>query len=328
MQFGQLRRREFITLIGGAAAVWPISARAQELGRVYRVGVVNPVPRDTSSWRAFFDELQRNGFVEGQNLLTIPGGFGVPASQINKVAAEMVKAAPDAIIAGPDPELRALQALTRTIPIVGMTEDMVAAGLVASLRHPGGNTTGISLLSEELDGKRGDVLFEAVTGLHRMAALADFNTTPERHLAALRESALARGFELSAFGVKKPEEIPAAINDAKASGVQGLNFLATPIFFVNRRIVVEQVAAVGLPAIYQWPEMAEEGGLMAYGSSISEISRHRARMLVKILRGADPANTPVEQPTRFQLVINLKTAKALDLTIPPTLLATADEVIE
>jgi putative ABC transport system substrate-binding protein len=206
---------------------------------------------------------------------------------------------------------------------------MVAAGLVTSLARPGGNTTGISLLSPELDGKRQDILMEAVPGSRRMAALADSNVTPPRHLEALQKAARARGVELIVFGVSKPEQIAPAINDAKASGAEALNFLATPLFGgSHRRAVIERVAALRLPAIYQWPEMAEEGGLAAYGPRQTQIFRQRAQMVVKILRGAKPSDIPVEQPTHFELVINLQTAKAIGYEVPAGLVLRADKVIE
>ena len=328
-----MRRREFIGLLGGVWAVLPsLTALAQQVGRTYRLGFLNLSPRERPAVAAFFDELRLNGFIEGQNLTVIPGGFDVPNDQFAERAAALVRAAPDAIIAGPELPLRALQELTRTVPLIGMTEDMVAAGLAASLARPGGNITGISLLSPELDGKRQDILSEAMPGARRMAALADSNVAPPRHLQALQNAARRHGVELSVFGVAGPEEIVAAINAAKASGAEAINFLATPLFSVpgsrSNRIVIERVAELHLPAIYQWPETAGQGGLVGYGPRFTQVWRQRARLVVKVLRGVNPADLPVEQPTNFELVINLKTAKALAIEIPPTLLARADEVIE
>jgi putative ABC transport system substrate-binding protein len=327
-----MKRRDFITLLGGTAAVsavsWPLAAHTQEPGRAYRLGFLIPVARNTPPVAAFFDELRHNGFIEGHNLTVIPGGFSVRTEQIAEVAAVMVKAAPDAIIAGPDLQLRALQAATRTIPIIGMTEDMVAAGLVTTLARPGGNITGISLLSPELDGKRLDILIEAVPGARRMAALADSTVTPPRHLQALQDAARRRGVGLSVYGVAKPEEIGPAINDAKTAGAEALNFLATPLFSANSRITFELVAAVRLPAIYQWPEMAEEGGLAGYGARFSQVFRQRALLAVKVLRGLKPADIPVEQPTKFELVINLQAAKAIGYDVPAGLVLRADKVVE
>jgi putative ABC transport system substrate-binding protein len=327
-----MKRREFITLLGGAAVAWPLAARAQEPGRTYRIGFLIPSPRERPAVAAFFDELRLNGFIEGQNLTVIPGGFEVSNEQLAERAATLVKAAPDAIIAGPELPLRALQELTRTVPLIGMTEDMVAAGLAASLARPGGNITGISLLSPELDGKRLDILIESVPGARRIAVLADSNVTPPRHLQALQDAARPRGVELSVFGVARPEDIVPAINGAKASGAEAINFLATPLFSVpgsrSNEVVIGRVAELRLPAIYQWPETAEQGGLMGYGPRFTQVYRQRARLLVKVLRGARPADLPVEQPTNFELVINLKVAKTIGHDLPVGLVLRADQVIE
>ncbi len=322
-------RRIFVSLLGAAAA-WPLAARAQD--RTYRLGFLLPTTRQSSPVEAFFDELRINGFVEGKNLAVVPGGFEATDDNLAERAAALVRAAPDAIIAGPAPPLRALQAVTRTVPLIGMSEDMVGEGLVASLARPGGNITGISLLSPELDGKRQDILIEAVPGARRIAAIADSRQTPPYHLEALQHAARSRGVELSVFGVNGPEEIASAIDAAKTSGAEGLNFLATPLFSLpgtrNNAIVMERIAALRLPAIFQWPETAEAGALVGYGPRFPEMYRQRARMVVRILRGANPADMPVEQPARFQLVINLKAAKALGHEVPAGLVLRADEVIE
>jgi putative ABC transport system substrate-binding protein len=213
-----------------------------------------------------------------------------------------------------------------------MSEDMVGEGLAASLARPGGNVTGISLLSPELDGKRQDILIEAVPGARRIAAMADSRQTPPYHLQALQHAARSRGVELAVFGVNGPEEVASAIDAAKASGTEALNFLATPLFSLpgtrNNTVVMERIAALRLPAIFQWPETAEAGALAGYGPRFTEMYRQRARMVAKILRGAKPADVPVEQPTNFELVINLKTAQAIGHEIPAGLVLRADKVIE
>ena len=230
------------------------------------------------------------------------------------------------------PPLRAVQAVTRTVPIIGMSEDLVGEGLTASLARPGGNITGISLLSPELDGKRQDMLIEAAPGARRIAAMADARQTPPYHLQALQHAARSRGVELSVFGVNGPEEIVSAIDAAKESGAQALNFLATPLFSLpgtrNNAIVMERIAAVRLPAIFQWPETAEAGAPVGYGPRFPEMYRQRAGMVARILRGAKPADMPVEQPARFELVINLKAARAIGHEVPAGLVLRADEVIE
>jgi putative ABC transport system substrate-binding protein len=228
--------------------------------------------------------------------------------------------------------LRALQAATRTVPLIGMSEDLVAEGLVASLARPGGNVTGISLLSPELDGKRQDILIEAVPGVRRIAAMVDSKVTPLYHLQMLQHAARSRGVEVSMFGVKGPEDIVSAIDAAKTANAEALNFLATPLFSVpgsrNNQVVLERVAAMRIPTIFQWPETAEAGALLAYGPRFTEVYRQRARILAKILRGAKPADIPVEQPIRFELAINLKAARALGAEVPASLVLRADKVIE
>jgi putative tryptophan/tyrosine transport system substrate-binding protein len=327
-----MERRQFITLLGGAAIAWPVGSHAQEPGRTYRLGALMPVPRQSPAVHAMFDELSRNGFTEGQNLLVIPGGFEVANEDLTQLAAALLKAAPDVILAGPAPPLRALQAATPTVPVVGMSEDMVAEGLVNSLARPGGNITGISLLSPELDGKRQEILIEAVPQARRIAAMADSQATPSHHLQALQHAARSRGVDLSVFEVGGPEEIVSAIDAAKTSGAEALNFLASPLFSVpgtrNNNVVMERVASVRLPAIFQWPDTAEAGALVGYGPRFTDVYRQRARMVLKILRGTKPADIPVEQPARFELVINLRAAKLIGHEIPAGLVLRADEVIE
>jgi ABC-type uncharacterized transport system substrate-binding protein len=322
-----MKRRDFITLLGGAAA-WPVAARAQQPNRTYRLGFFLPVARDTPAMIAFFDELRAHGFVEGKNLAIIPKGFEAGNEQIDELVPALVKAAPDAIIAGGDVIPRALQSATRTIPIVVITEDMVAAGFATSLARPGGNITGISLMSPELDGKRQDILIEAVPGARRIAALADSNVATLRHLQALEKAAQAHGKELVIIRAAKAEELVPAINDASTQGAGGLNVLSSPMLFLNRHVIIERSAELRLPAVYQWPETAEEGGLVGYGPRFVEVFRQRARMVAKILSGARPADLPIEQPSKFELVINLKPANAIGHEVPAGLVLRADEVIE
>jgi putative tryptophan/tyrosine transport system substrate-binding protein len=327
-----MRRREFITLLGGAAAAWPLATQAQDPGRTYRLGFLNPSPRHAAPMLALFDELRLNGFIEGGNLEVLPSGFEVGNDHLEELAEALAKVAPDAIIAGPALPLRALQAVTRTIPIIGMTEDMVSEGLAASLARPGGNITGISLLSPELDGKRQEILIEAVRGVRRIAAMADSNATPPHHLQGLGDAARSRGVEMSSFGIAEPEEITTAIDAAKSSGAEALNFLASPLFSVpgthSNRLVMDRLGAVRLPAIFQWPETAEAGAVIGYGPRFTDTYRQRARMLVKVLRGTKPGDIPVEQPVRFELVINLKATKAIGHEVPAELVLRADQVIQ
>lgn len=325
-----MRRREFVTLMG-AAASWPLAARAQDADRTYRIGFINPNPsRDAPVVGALFDELRINGFIEGQNLTVIPGGFGTPNDHLAGVATSLVAASPDVIFAGPELPLHTLQKITQAIPLIGMTDDMVAAGLVVSLARPGGNITGISLLAPELDGKRQELLIEALPGVHKIAVLADANVTPPAHLEQLQQAAQSRGVEALVRGVAKRDDVISVINDVKASGAQAINFCSTPMFSAGPKYsdFVATVTNLRLASIYQWVENAESGALMAYGPRSFEMYRQMARIAIKVLRGAKPADIPVEQPTKFELAINLKTAKAIGVDVPSSLLVRADEVIE
>jgi putative ABC transport system substrate-binding protein len=322
-----MRRREFIALMG-ASLTWPFAALAQEAGRTYRVGGVSSSPRDGPHFAAMFDELRRLGFIVGENLTVEWRSYGPRIELIPKFTAELVKGRLDVIVVNGDAVIRAAQQSTTTIPILGITEDMVGQGLVDSLARPGRNTTGVSILATELDGKRQEILIEAVPGLRRVAVLADEATGP-RELGALQNTARARGVELSIHKIANAEEITSAIDTAKASGAAALNVLSSPYLYGNRQIIMQHVAALRLPAIYQFPEEAEEGGFVAYGPRLVQVFRELvAQQLVKLLRGVKPADIPVEQPTKFELVINLKTAKAMGVTVPEALLVRADKVIE
>jgi len=329
----RMNRREFITLVGGAAAApsipWLPAARAQEPGRTYRLGAVAASPRDAPHHLAFFEELRRAGFIEGQNLTIDGAGYGLRAERFEEHAAELVKSKVDVILAGGDAALRAAQRAAAVIPILALTDDMLGQGFVRSLAKPGGNTTGVSILASELDGKRQDLIMEAAPGLRRIAALADRSTSTPPRLQALQDAARARGVELLVHWVARPEEIAPAIDAAKASDAGALNVLASSLLFNNRTIILDRVAALRLPAVYQWPEMAEEGGLLGYGPRIVQLYRDvLARQLVALLRGAKPADLPVEQPTRFELVVNLQAARAIGHEVPVAFLLRADKVIE
>ena len=324
-----MRRREFITLLGGAAVTWTMAGHTQEPGRVYRIGSLHQAPADAPQHLAFVAELQKLGFIDGQNLTVNRHGYGLPVQRFAEVAQDYVKAHVDAILCGGEAAARAAQGATRTIPLVVLVDDAVRAGLVRSLAKPGGNTTGVSILASELDGKRQDVLIEAVPRLRHMAALVDPGSTTAVQAKTLVQSAGMHGVELSIHQVTKPEEIAPAIDAAKASGATALNVLASALLFNNRKIIFERVATWRLPAIYQWPEMAEDEGLLGYGPRLVQIYRDLiSRQAVKVLRGIKPADIPVEQPTRFELVINLQAAKAIGHDVPAELVLRADRVIE
>ncbi len=322
-----MKRRDFITLLGGAAT-WPLAARAQEAGRTYRLGMLFP-GREVTAIAAFSDQLRQRGFIEDQNLAIEYRAWGSHLDLISDYMTELLKSHPDVIAAGGPQAVRAAQQATKTIPILAITDDMVGEGLVSSMARPNGNTTGVSILATELDGKRQEILIEAIPGLRRMANLADFNSTAVEQLKELQNAARASNTELSIHRIAKGEEIPAAIEAAKSSGDTAINVLASPMLYSNRQIIFQRVAALHLPAIYQFAEMAEEGGLLAYGPRFTQIMRDiYARQLVQLFRGAKVTDIPVEQPTKFELVINLRTAKALSLNITESFLQRADKVIE
>ncbi len=321
-----MRRREFIGLMGASVA-WPFAAMAQEPGRTYRLGCLAPFPREGIS--SLFDELHRRGFVEGQNLTVEYRDFGRNNDLSSEYASELVKAQADVIYAAGVVAIRAAQRATNTIPILAITDDMLGEGLVNALARPNGNTTGLSILASELDGKRQELIIEAVPGLRRMGTLADSNVTAAAKLNEMQEAARARKIELSIYQVARGDEIAAAIDMAHAAGATALNVLASPMLYGNRQLIMDRVAALRLPAIYQWPNMAEEGGFMAYGPDAVHLEREiQARQLVQLFRGVKPADIPVELPTKFELWINLKTAKAMGVTVPEALLVRADKVIE
>jgi putative tryptophan/tyrosine transport system substrate-binding protein len=322
-----MRRRDLLGAIGTLVTV--SYARAQQPGRRYRLGPLSPLRRDDPPYVALFGELRRRGIVEGRNLDIDPRGYRLRGGQFAAVAAQLAAAHVDVIVATGDAAIRAAQKATMTIPILGSADDMVGAGLVASMARPGGNTTGTSLLSTELDGKRQEILKQLVPQAQRIAALADANAASPSHLDALRDAARAGGFELAIYQVARTADIAPAIDKAKAAGAQAFNVLASPFLRGNERLIRERVAALNLPAIYQFPEMAEAGGLAGYGPRIDALYRNeQAKLLVRLLEGVRPADLPVEQPEKFELVINLKTAKALGLSVPRLLLVRADEVIE
>jgi putative ABC transport system substrate-binding protein len=319
-----MRRREFVLALGGAAA-WPFAAHAQQ-GAMRRIGVLVPLP--PVAFAPFFKELGRQGFIEGQNLTVDRRGFDAQYDQFSAIAADLVRAGPDAILCGGDAAIRAAQAATSSIAVVAITDDMFGAGLVRSLARPGGNTTGVSILAADLDGKRQQVLLEFFPAARRVATLSDaLNNTPAQ-LQALRDAAQASGVELLVVRVERDDDIGSSLEAAKRQGAQALNVLASPLLHGNRRAIFARAAELRLPAIYQWPETAQEGGLLAYGPRFTEVFAQLARQMAKVLRGAIPATLPVEQPTKFELVVNLRTARAMGLDFPPSLLARADEVIE
>jgi putative ABC transport system substrate-binding protein len=322
-----MRRRKFIRLLG-ASATLPFAAVAQQAGQTYRLGVLLPHPRDAPINVAFLDEFRRRGFVEGRNLTVEWRAYGLHFDLISQYAAELVGARVDVITTGGEEAIRAAQQATKTIPIVALVDDLLASGHVKSLARPDGNTTGVSVLAVDLDGKRQDILIEAVPGLRRMAALADI-TKAAANLDALKEAARVHDVELAIYRIARGEEIASAIDSAQASGATALNIFAGPLLWANRQLIMDHTAALRLPTIYEFPEMAEEGGFAAYGPRLSQLFVEVIpQQIIKLFLGAKVTDVPVQQPTKFELVINLKTAKAVGVTVSPALLLRADKLIE
>ena len=321
-----MRRREFVALFSASVTV-PFAALAQQAGRTYRLGVLLPHPRDVPVNLAFLDGFRRRGFIEGQNFAIEWRAYWHHFDLISQYAGELVKAGVDVIVAGGDEAIRALQQATKTIPIVALTDDMLLSGFANSVARPDGNITGVNILGREGDGKRQDILIEALPGLRRIAALVDVTTDPP--LDALQEGAHAHNVELSIYRIARAEEIVAAIDTAQASGATAINVLSSALFWGNRQLIRERVAALHLPAIYPFPEEAEEGGFVAYGPRLGDLFLEvMPRQIIQLFRGVKVADIPIEQPTKLELVINLTTAKALGLTIAESFLVRADKVIE
>jgi putative ABC transport system substrate-binding protein len=303
---------------------------AQINGRVYRIGSLHSAPATAPHHVAFFNELARAGFVDGKNLQRDQAGYGLRQEEFPVHVTELVNAKVDAILCAGDVAIQTSQKATTTIPILGITEDMLSSGLVGSLSRPERNTTGVSILAADLDGKRQEILLEMIPSLKRIALLVDSNNLATGHMEKLEASARKAGVALSIHRAGRVEDISDAIREAKAGDKDvALNVLATPLFFNNRALIFAKAKDMQLPAIYEWPEMAEEGGLVAYGPRIVDIYRTQiSRQMVKILRGVPIADIPVEQPTVFELVINLRTAKSAGLALAPVIIARADKVIE
>jgi putative tryptophan/tyrosine transport system substrate-binding protein len=318
-------RRQFITLLGGAAA-WPLAARAQQ-GRLPVVGVLRPSTKDAEPFAEPFRRYMKAiGWEEGRNIRFLFAWMEGRNERAPLLAGDFVAQNVDLIVTFGDPAIRAAQRATQSIPIVGMTDDMVGSGLVASLARPGGNTTGVSILAPELNVKRLELLHEFVPQARRIAVLADPSTISTH--AQLTSAARDLGVELVLFEVQNPAQIGGPLDAIAAAKVEAVNVLASPQLYGARYLIIERLRNARLPAIYQFPEAAEEGGLLSYGPRLLLCFRHVVSLVDKVLRGAKPADLPIEQPTKFELVVNLKTASAIDMTIPATLLLRADEVIE
>jgi putative ABC transport system substrate-binding protein len=323
-----MRRREFNVILGAALATLPTSvvAWAQRGARTHILGVLVQAPRNAAHWNAFFDELRKEGFAEGGNL-SVVHAFDTTVESADSTAVRVVNAQPDVIVTA-GAFTRILQRATQSIPIVTVSDDLLAEQVVASLSRPGGNVTGISILGTELDGKRLEILMETVPAARRIGILADQTVTTSQQLKNLESAASARDVTVSTQIASRGEDVMPAIDRALSAGAQALNVLASSLFNAHRKQIITRMISARLPAIFQWPEMSEEGGLIAYGPRFVSLYRLQAQQAAKVLNGTKPADIPIEQPTKFELVVNLKTAKSIGLLIPHSLLLRADEVIE
>jgi putative ABC transport system substrate-binding protein len=276
---------------------------------------------------SFRRDMRALGWEQDRNFQVMQRWRVGEGAEMPELARELVANGVSVIFAGAGPPaIRAAQNATTSLPIVGMADDMVGSGLVASFARPGGNTTGISILASELDVKRLGLLHELLPKARRIGVLADPTTTSSRH--QLETTARDLSIDLDHRTAANSNEILAALEEMAALRTEAINVLASAILNSARRSIVERLAALAIPAVYQWPETAEEGGLMGYGPRITLCYRHVAVLIDKILRGSKPADLPIEQPSVFTLAINLKTAKVLGLSVPPPLLLRADELIE
>jgi putative ABC transport system substrate-binding protein len=326
-----MKRREFLSLVAGAAA-WPLAARAQPPDRVRRIGFLVPGNAGSDALRLLLSEflqgLRELGWIERQNV-GIEYRFAEGKQDLlPDLALELVRSGVELIVAEGTPATQALKAATRTIPIVMATSgDPVRSGFVASLARPGGNITGLTLLAPDLSAKRLQLLKEIVPGLSRVALLSNAaNPASAFALEDTLTAARALGVEIHAVTVRTPDEFEDAF---AAIGKTGALLTASDGMFFNQRARIAELAGRNrLPALFPEKEFAQAGGLMSYGTSPKANFRRAAAYVDKILKGAAASDLPVEQPTRFELAVNLKTAKALGLDVPATLLAIADEVIE
>jgi putative ABC transport system substrate-binding protein len=324
-----IRRREFMILLGGAAA-WPLAARAQQAGRVWRIGVLETTSMalNAANFEAFRQSLRELGYIEEQNLIIEYRSAEGLGERFEDLAADLLRLNIDVIVTRGTPAVLAAKEATTTTPIV-----MAAMGdplmVVASLANPGGNITGLSGYTTGLEGKRAEVLKELVPGAVRIAGLYNMgNPVVPPQWNELQTAARKLELTPQLLDIRKVEDVAPAFADATSQHADALIVSVDALTQKNRSLIAQLAAGHGLPAIYVSKEYIDAGGLIAYGPSYPDLYRRAAIYVDKILRGASPSNLPVEQPTKFELIVNLKAAKAIGLQVPMTLLVRADEVIE
>jgi putative tryptophan/tyrosine transport system substrate-binding protein len=327
-----MRRREFISLLGGAATAWPLAARGQQAAKVYRIGFLG---NSTAALEAdlvgpFREGLRDLGYVEGQNILIEYRWAEGEYERFPTVTAELIALRVDVVVTAGTPASLAVQKAATSIPLVMVAVgDPVATGLVASLGRPGGNITGLTSISSEMAGKRLELLREVVPKLSHVAVL--WNAASPIQVIVERETraaAQALGMKMLSLGVRSREEIEDALTTIVREQPGALLVLADRLFLHHRTRIMDFAAQRRLPGVHAYRELVEAGGLMSYGPSYADMHRRAASYVDRILKGSKPADLPVQAPVKFELVINLKAANALGLAIPPMLLGRADEVIE
>jgi len=329
-----IRRRDFITLLGSAAAAWPLAARAQQPQRMRRIGVLMNYASDDAEGQArlaaFHQGLQQLGWTVGRNVqIDYRWGAG-DADRIRKLAAELVELAPDVILSAGSPSVAALQQATRTVPVVFVTVvDPVSSGFVDSLARPGGNITGFPVYEYSIAGKWLELLKEIAPNMTRAAVIRDAALTAGGgQLGVIQAVAPSVGAEVTPVNVRDAGEIERAITAFARSPNGGLIVTGSTLAGIHRDLIITLAARHKLPAVYFARYFVVGGGLISYGPGLVDQYRQAASYVDRILKGEKPADLPVQAPTKYELVINLKAAKALGLNVPPTLLARADEVIE
>jgi putative ABC transport system substrate-binding protein len=323
-----VRRRQFIALVGGAVAAAPLAVRAQRPDKVWRIGIPT---QDAASGRfeAFRGALADSGYVEGRNIV-IDRRVASSDEALFALAKDMVDKGADVIVAGSTIGARAALQATKTVPIVmRVSVDPVAQGIVANLARPGGNITGVTSQGPDLSAKRLQLLKELVPGARRVALLwQPAAAVAQDAMRETRVAARALDIEVEDFAIHRADDIDPVFGEIRRGRFDAIDVLPSPLVTVNGMRLVARAAEVGVPTLYQERPMVVAGGLLSYGPDFNQLYRRLAYYVDRILKGAKPADLPVEQPTRFELTVNLKTAKALGIAIPQSILVRADEVIE
>jgi putative tryptophan/tyrosine transport system substrate-binding protein len=323
-----VKRREFIAALGGTIVAWPLVARAQQPAMPV-IGVLWPgqTPPGPPRMESFTQALRQLGFIEGQSVSIELRYARRGLQQLPELAAELVRMKVDVLATFGDLTPKIAQQATETIPIVAISDDIVGAGIVASLSRPGANTTGLTIMAPELSAKRLEVLQEMVPQISRVTALWD-PTTGAAQVETTERAARSLNLTVQVVEVRGRNDIVDAFRAAQSNRADAVNVFNSPVLSSLYREIIDLSAEHRLPTMYQWKEHVEAGGLLSYGVNLTAMWRQAGTIVVKVLKGEKPAELPVEQPTKFELAVNARTAKALGIAIPPSVLVRADEVFE